>query len=99
MEPSGPAVVAADPCDQVRRDTTAVGGDGGVLRVHLRRCRPSWRRMLWAPNLTGGLRFRVEKRARLLGARLAAWPDCDPAADEEGTDEDRRDLLLRTAAQ
>ncbi|KAJ1154848.1 hypothetical protein NDU88_007591 [Pleurodeles waltl] len=40
--------------------------------------------MLQAPNLTGGLRLRAEKRARLLGTRLAARPDCDPAADAEG---------------
>ncbi|KAJ1165407.1 hypothetical protein NDU88_005835 [Pleurodeles waltl] len=37
-EPSGPAVVAADPCVQVRRDTTAVGGDGGVLTHRHERC-------------------------------------------------------------
>ncbi|KAJ1192258.1 hypothetical protein NDU88_001570 [Pleurodeles waltl] len=39
-EPIGPTVVAADPCVQVRRDTTAAGGDGGALRLHPRRCRP-----------------------------------------------------------
>ncbi|KAJ1189465.1 hypothetical protein NDU88_006210 [Pleurodeles waltl] len=78
-------VVVVEPCEQVRRDTPAVGGDGGVLRGHPHRCRLSRRQVLMSPNLTDGLRLRTaENRARLPGVSLVAWPDCDPAEDEEG---------------
>ncbi|KAJ1186518.1 hypothetical protein NDU88_003299 [Pleurodeles waltl] len=42
------------------------------------------------------------KSARLLGTRMAARPDCDPATDEEGAvarDRRKPDFLFGTAAQ
>ncbi|KAJ1182594.1 hypothetical protein NDU88_007781 [Pleurodeles waltl] len=103
-EPSGEAVGTADPCVQVRRDTPVVGGEGGLLRGRPRRCRPSQRRVLEAPNLT---RIRDSDRretgpscrARNWRRGLTAIQLRTRKGPRYGTDEDRRDLPLRAAAQ
>ncbi|KAJ1123428.1 hypothetical protein NDU88_001897 [Pleurodeles waltl] len=104
VEPSGPAVGAADPCEQVRRDTPVAGGEGGALRGRPWGCRPLRRRVLNAPNQTGVRNS--ERRKTGPGCRARAWQRGLTAIQlrtrkgpRYGTDEDRRGLPLRAAAQ